>query len=205
MKRSLTLVAGLLSCWAAGAAAAEAPQPQNSGALSPLEIPPPESSQPAASRPKNSQPEGSVSMAALLGYGLAGPDWPDDTNHFGVGYGVAAGYVFPSHVYLGGTVLGYRGVTGDTSQYDTYTLDFDFGAEFGFGPFSLRPTLGLGVLLAIFESEEGGNSALDVEVVPSVLAQYSLGILRVGAEARYVLVATFPGSLFLLGSAGVEF
>jgi hypothetical protein len=144
-------------------------------------------------------------MAALLGYGFAGPGWPDDTNHFGVGYGVAAGYVFPSNVYLGGTALGYRGVSGDTSQYDTFTLDLEFGAEFGAGPFSLRPTLGLGVLLAIFSNEEGGNSALRPQVVPALLAQYSLGIVRVGAEARYVLVASYPGSLSLLGSVGVEF
>jgi hypothetical protein len=202
MKRSLTLLAGLLPCWAATAKAAEAPQqPPNAAAASQSEA-----SQPAGSQPEASQPEGSVSIAALLGYGFAGPGWPDDTNHFGVGYGVAAGYVFPSNVYLGGTVIGYRGVTGDTSQYDTFTLDLEFGAEFGAGPFSLRPTLGLGVLLAVTSSESGDDDgALRPQVVPALLAQYSLGSVRVGAEARYVVLASYPGSLSLLGSVGVAF
>jgi len=144
-------------------------------------------------------------LAALVGYGFAGPGWPDDTNHFGVGYGVAAGYVFPSNVYLGGTLVRYLGVSGDTSQYDAYTLDFDVGAEFDVGPVSLRPSLGLGALLAVFSNSEGGNSALRPQLTPALLAQVPIGVVRVGAEARCALVTEYPGSLFLLGSAGVEF
>ena len=146
-------------------------------------------------------------MAALLGYGFAGHGFTQDSNQFSVGYGLGAGYVFPSNVYLGGTLLRYLGPPEgeDESEYDTFTLDLEVGYEIGKGPFSVRPSLGLGALLSIITSEDSAGSGIRPQLVPAVLAQYSLGIVRIGAEARYTLVMSYPDALALLGSAGVAF
>ena len=185
MKRMLTLVAYLLPGWALSAAHAAPPVGESAGAVS--------------------EPEGSISIAALLGYGFGGDLGRGDDNVFGVGYGLAAGYVFPSNVYLGSTLLRYKGPANEEYQIDTFTLDVELGYEFGAGSFALRPSLGLGALAVIFQGESGGNSALRPQLVPSLLAQYSLGIVRVGAEARYALVMSYPDVLSLLGSVGVAF
>jgi hypothetical protein len=189
MKRMLTLVAHLLPCCAAGAAQAES-------------LP---DAGPAAAAAPEPEPEGSIAMAALLGYGFGGGDATGDANLFGVGYGARAGYVYPSNVYLGGTLLRYLGPADDVYDYDTFTLDLELGYEIGSGPFKVRPSFGLGALLAIIDSQYGGNSALRPQVVPSLLAQYSIGIVRVGAEARWAIVTSYPHALSLLGSVGVAF
>jgi len=144
-------------------------------------------------------------MAALLGYGFGGDLGSGDDNVFGTSYGLAAGYVFPSNVYLGGTRLRYLGPADVVEDYDTFTLDLELGYEIGEGPFRVRPSFGLGVLMAIIDTEDGGNSALRPQVVPAVLAQYSLGIFRIGAEARYAIVTSYPHVVSLLGSVGVAF
>jgi hypothetical protein len=84
-------------------------------------------------------------------------------------------------------------------------LDLEVGYEIGEGPFRVRPSFGLGVLMALYDGEDGGNSALRPQVVPSVLAQYSLGVVRFGAEARWALVTSYPHVVSLLGSVGVAF
>jgi len=193
MKRILTLVAYLLPWCATNSAWAE---------------PPPDAGPPAVAEPDpepDPEPEGSVAMAALLGYGFGGDLGSGDDNVFGTSYGLSAGYVFPSNVYLGGTLLRYLGPTEEEEEYLTFTLDLEVGYEIGKGPFKVRPSFGLGVLMVIFDGPDGGNSALRPQVVPAVLAQYSLGIVRIGAEARYAIVSSYPHVVSLLGSAGVAF
>ena len=157
------------------------------------------------------EPEGIVSISALLGYGLVLDAGSTPVENYGVGAGVRAGYTFAATpLYLGGTGLRYR-PESDTEDVQLYTLDFELGYEVSAGPVVLRPYLGLGASLAVFDlterSEPGARagSGISVQVVPGFLASYALGPLRVGAEARYARVSTWKDALSLIGSAGVAF
>jgi hypothetical protein len=155
--------------------------------------------------------EGVVSISALLGYGFALDTGSRVVDDYGVGAGVRAGYTFAATpLYLGGTGLGYR-PEDDTEDVQLYSLDFELGYEVSAGPVVLRPYLGLGAYLVIFDlterSEPGARagSGISLQLVPGFLASYSLGPLRVGAEARYSRVSVGKDALVLLGSAGVAF
>jgi hypothetical protein len=157
------------------------------------------------------EPEGIVSISALLGYGFVLDSGSPVAENYGVGAGVRAGYTFAATpLYLGGTGLRYRAEIG-TEDVQLYSLDFELGYEISAGPVLLRPYLGLGAALVVFDlterSEAGARagSGISLQVVPGFLASYSVGPLRLGAEARYVRVSTWKDALSILGSAGVAF
>ncbi|HEU4582585.1 MAG TPA: hypothetical protein VFS67_30220 [Polyangiaceae bacterium] len=164
-----------------------------------------------AAPPAPPEPEGTVSISALLGYGLVVGGGRGIAENYGFGAGVRAGYTRAATPwYLGGTLLGYR-PESETEDVQLYALDFEVGYDISAGPVVVRPYLGLGASLAVFDlserSEAGARagSGISVRVVPGVLAMYPLGLLRVGAEARYARASSWRDELSLLGSAGVFF
>jgi hypothetical protein len=127
--------------------------------------------------------------------------------------GARAGYRFPaSALYLGFTVSHRQDELGadpgeEPGTEDDIIVDLDLGAEFHAGPMLLRPYLGLGALLALFDRGADSNSGIAPLVVLGALARYPLGdILDVGLDARWQTASPgTPASVSLLGSAGLSF
>jgi hypothetical protein len=91
------------------------------------------------------------SIASLIGFGA---------NQYGLNFGVRGGYTLPSHLYLGGTLLGNTSIGGDTTLAG-WGLGFTLGAEVGYdvaaGPLVLRPYAGLGYTQQTYN---GGSSGV---------------------------------------------
>ena len=191
MVRPWSLVA-LLLCLAPTASAADrAPAPsQNVGEL----------------RPR----AGSFSLAALFGYNY-GDEIGVDGDRLLFGYGVRAGYSFEtSPLYLGVTVVGYKAEVeyDDTTETGTeryIDTDIEIGAELDAGPWILRPYVGCGARLAIFEGPSGGNSAIVPHLAPGLLVRYPLGPVDLGVDARLELYTGWPTTVSALGHVGVAF
>jgi hypothetical protein len=77
------------------------------------------------------------SIAGLTGFGA---------NAYGANFGVRGGYTLPSHLYVGGTILGNTGL--GNSLLPGWGLGFTMGGEVGYdivaGPLVVRPYGGLG-------------------------------------------------------------
>jgi len=153
---------------------------------------------------------GSFSVAALFGanygdeVGLRG-------NRLMFGYGGRAGYSFETTpLYLGVTVVAYEDeieydYTSETGTEHYVNVDIDVGAEVDAGPLILRPHLGLGVMIGVYDSPEGGNSAIVPRLSPGLLTRYPMGPVDVGVDARLELNANSPTTVSALGSVGVAF
>lgn len=162
-----------------------------------------------------SDPAGLVRVSALGGFGYGNGVRLGDDDYLGVGYGVRGGYTFAgTPLYLGGTLLRYLGPSGGSYDVDSGSLDFEIGYEIVAGPIVVRPYLGVGALVTAWslrngasaEGGETGNSGLAPRVVPGLLVWHPIGIVAVGAEARYEQTANGQDrALALMGSIGVRF
>ena len=150
---------------------------------------------------------GSVAVSALLGYGFGTVH--NQSDFYRASYGVRIGYTFATPVYLGFTLVRYQGPESPAQEVDAFGADVEIGYDFSAGPFTLRPHLGLGVLCPIYSSSGAadGGSAIIPRVVPGLLAIYPVGVVTLGAEARYAAAQAQAtgGALLLLGSVGVAF
>lgn len=160
-------------------------------------------------------PAGTVHLSVLAGFGYGDGVELGDNDYLGVGYGVRAGYTSGgTPLYLGGTLLRYEGPSGGSYQLDFIALDFELGYEITAGPIVFRPYLGLGALAGVSslrngasaEGGETGNSAILPHAVPGLLIWHSIGIVAIGAEARYEPITNgHDGALALMGSVGAGF
>jgi hypothetical protein len=80
---------------------------------------------------------------------------------------------------------------------DAVTGDFELGFDVVPGAFDLRPYLGLGLLVAVFED----NSGITPHGSLGTLAQYHFGIATLGAELR--CEGAHQSALSLLASVGI--
>jgi hypothetical protein len=197
MVRRLRIVALSLALLPSAAAAEKAPQrsetperPSNSEAL----------------RPR----AGAFSVAALLGANY-GEEGGIRAGRLMFGYGGRAGYSFETTpLYLGVTVFGYgREVdyeeTSETGSEHYINVDIDIGVELTLVVLVLRPYLGLGMMVGVYESPWGGNSALSPRVVPALLVRYPLGPIDIGVDARLEAASIGPTTVSALGHVGVAF
>jgi len=151
---------------------------------------------------------GSFSIAALGGYNY-GADFGAGGSRLSFGYGGRAGYSFEAtRLYLGVTVVGHQNEVeyDDTSETGTeqyVNVGIDIGAELEAAPFIVRPYLGVGAQLGIYDGPSGGNSGIFPHLSPGVLARYPLGPLDIGVDARLELGGS--RALCALGSVGVAF
>jgi hypothetical protein len=156
------------------------------------------------------EPAGSFSVAVLAGWNY-GNEVGAGGYRAMFGYGARAGYTFPTTpLYLGVTVIQYseeieqneyEGTAPGTERQ--IRVNFDIGAELAAGPFFVRPYLGLGTLLAVYDISPNGNSAIFPQVTLGMHARYPLGPIDIGADARWELGWEKTGAL--LGSIGVRF
>ncbi len=133
----------------------------------------------------------SVDLSLRGLYGSATGD--GELNAYGPGIGVRAGVSLPLSLYLGGSYDYFFGESSEVLGVDTSVSISQFmghiGSNFGLGPISVRPTLGIGLSQATSEVEGGGVSASDSEgafvLSPGAEVLFSLGLISVSAEARY--------------------
>jgi hypothetical protein len=167
----------------------------------------------APGEPQNSEdfsgaaaPGASVSIAALGGLVFGSEAEPAGIHHVGRGYGVRVGRSSETTpLYLGGTLLWFTQESGEGTRMDTAAFDFELGYDVRAGSFTLRPFLGAGVLLGVFDGPDGGNSAIWPHLFPGLLARYSIGPVDLGVEARYEWILEGKMYLSVLGSAGTSF
>jgi hypothetical protein len=173
----------------------------------------------ATEPPSTANREQSRSSAGSLSVGvLAGWNHGDEVGAGGprtlFGYGGRLGYSFATTpLYLGFTVVNYTddirhddnpesgGVTYGTEHHVHTTIDI--GAELAAGPFILRPYLGVGARLGIWDGEGNGNSGIAPELVPGIHIRYPIAPIFIGADARWEL--GWGKSAALLGSVGASF
>jgi hypothetical protein len=165
---------------------------------------------PAANSKELRPRAGEFSIAALFGYGY-GDNVGLRGNRLAFGYGGRAGYSFEaSRLYLGVTVVAYRDElkyddTPETGTKHQIDVNIDIGAELDAGPLILRPYLGCGTILVIFEGPRESNSAIVPGLSPGVLARYPLGPLDIGLDARLELYGRQSRPISALGHVGVAF
>jgi hypothetical protein len=149
---------------------------------------------------------GSVSLAALAGTSFGDGSGYGEGRRFRGSYGARLGYSFASTpLYLGVTLVRQTTDVREDWTLDEGTFDVELGSEHAAGPILVRPYLGLGVLVGIYSSDDGGNSALRPCLTPGVLARYPLGLVDIGVELRYQMIGSYPDALSALGSAGLAF
>jgi hypothetical protein len=123
---------------------------------------------------------------------------------YGVGLGLRAGITLPASLYLGASFDYFFGESknevadtlssgGKLSTATTQVLG-NVGYDLGFGPLTLRPSLGLGV--SDSSAKIAGTSSSDAHFVASPGAELivGLGLLTASAEARYNKVFSSAGS-----------
>jgi hypothetical protein len=166
----------------------------------------------APSAERDPEDSGRFSLAVLAGFN-SGNEKDDGDAAPLFEMGARAGYRFAaSALYLGFTVSHRQDELDvdpgeEPGTEDDILVDLDLGAEFDAGPILLRPYLGLGALLALFDHGSESNSGIAPLVVLGALARYPLGdIVEVGLDARWQTASPgTPASVSLLGSAGLSF
>ncbi len=142
----------------------------------------------------SSADEGHVSLAALIGYGIgfsSAVNIDSGPKPYGFMFGARGGYLFPCHIYAGGTFLYNLGTStdvrfqgGQTGSISTkmFTITAEGGYEFVWvDRFRLRPYLGLGIARASIgasfsngqEIPQLSDSAVYFAVQPGVVFEYS--------------------------------
>lgn len=147
----------------------------------------------------------SADLRGLYGSALGGEEVVD---YYGPGIGLRAGVSLPLGWYVGASADHYFGVKADEVTAGTPVPEFTasqtqflghLGFDWGIGPLSLRPTLGAGYAMSDIELESASagftspGSEGDFMLSPGAEFVVSLGLLTVGAEARYNYV--FRGSV----------
>jgi hypothetical protein len=112
-----------------------------------------------------------------------------DPSPYGAGIGLRAGVTLPASLYLGGSFDYFFGESIDTPlgdvSFSVLQLMAHAGYDLGLGPLTVRPGLGLGLASLSGDTPVGDNSESDFVASPGVEAIIGLGLLSVGAEARY--------------------
>jgi len=166
----------------------------------------------AQSTERKSADSGRFSLAVLAGIN-AGNERNSGNARPLFEMGARAGYRFAaSPLYLGFTVSHRQDELDvdpgeEPGTEDDIIVDLDLGAEFHAGPVLLRPYLGLGAMLAVFDHGADSNSGITPLVILGALARYPLGdIVEAGVDARWQTAsAGSPATVSLLGNAGLSF
>lgn len=113
-----------------------------------------------------------------------------DPSPYGAGIGLRAGVTLPASLYLGGSLDYFFGESVDTPLGEVSVSLLQLMAhgayDLGLGPLTVRPGLGLGLASTSGDFPGGASeSESDFVVSPGVEASIGLGLLSVGAEARY--------------------
>lgn len=146
--------------------------------------------------------------------GLYGsPIGDQEVSPYGIGVGLRGGVTVPSSLYLGASLDYFFGESGDLAGIETSTSLLQImghvGYDLGLGPLSVRPGLGLGLatLSAEVSSPIGDVSDSESEFVasPGIEASIGLGLLSVGAEARYNKIFADGDSDAIVLGVGVGF
>jgi Outer membrane protein beta-barrel domain len=127
----------------------------------------------------------SASLRGLYGSVSGEPD----LNPYTAGLGVRAGLTLPSSFYLGASVDYFFGESESVAGFDTSASVFQLlgnvGYDFGLGPLTLRPLVGLGYAQRNVDIGDQDASEGDFALSPGVEAIFGFGLLSVGGELRY--------------------
>lgn len=156
----------------------------------------------------------SIYAGLVGGVGISTGD--SEITPYGVALGGRAGLTIPTtDIYVGAFGLYHLGeeinlVIGDIS-HSLLMVGGEGGYEFSFGPFVLRPSLGVGMSSLFVTGASAAAQEIRVEaegaealyLSPGVNAMIALGIL-LGAEVRYNFVFTdrIPDGVSILGTLG---
>jgi hypothetical protein len=123
---------------------------------------------------------------------------------YGVGFGLRAGVTLPASLYLGASFDYFFGESKDEAvdilssggKLSTSTTQVlgNVGYDLGFGPLTLRPSLGLGVSDSSLKLAGTSNSDARFVASPGAELIVGLGLLTASAEARYNKVFSDAGS-----------
>lgn len=130
--------------------------------------------------------------------GLYGVSLGDtELNPYAIGLGVTAGVTLPASLYLGGAFDYFFGESETIQQVDLKSsilqLQARIGYDLGFGPFTLRPNLGLGLATAASELDRARVTDNYFVLAPGAEFLLGLGLLTASAEARYNKVFSDEG------------
>jgi hypothetical protein len=135
-------------------------------------------------------------------YGSALDDPP--LNPYGPGLGLRAGVTLPASLYLGASLDFFFGESDTIAGVDTSSSLFqvlaNVGYDAGFGPLTLRPSLGLGLADTTVEvvAERSESSFV---LSPGAELIIGLGLMSVSGEVRYnkVFEGDADGLIFGVG------
>jgi hypothetical protein len=123
---------------------------------------------------------------------------------YGVGFGLRAGVTLPLSLYLGASFDYFFGqskddavqmlASGEKLSTSTTQVLGNVGYDLGFGPLTLRPSLGLGLSDSSLKSAGRSNSDARFVASPGAELIVGLGLLTASAEARYNKVFSDAGS-----------
>jgi hypothetical protein len=127
----------------------------------------------------------SASLRGLYGTAFGEPD----ANPYGPGLGVRAGVTLPASLYLGASLDYFFGDSAEIAGVDIsqslLQVMANVGYDAGFGPLTLRPSLGLGLAQSNVEIGPVDESESDFLLSPGAEAIVGLGLLSVSGELRY--------------------
>jgi hypothetical protein len=136
--------------------------------------------------------------------GLYGVPTADlELNPYGLGVGLRGGVTLPASLYLGASFDYFFGesatILGIETSASRLQLMAHLGYDLGLGPFTLRPSLGLG--MSDISVEVAGLEESESDFVASPGAEFliGLGLLSVSAEARYNKVFADDQDAMVLG------
>jgi hypothetical protein len=134
-------------------------------------------------------------------YGVPTADLP--LNPYGLGVGLRGGVTLPASLYLGASFDYFFGesetIAGIETSVSLLQLMAHLGYDLGVGPFTLRPSLGLGLAEVSGEALGFENSESDFVASPGAEFLIGLGLLSVSAEARYNKVFADDADGLVLG------
>lgn len=142
----------------------------------------------------------SGSLRGLYGSALGDPA----VNAYGPGLGLRAGLTLPTSLYLGASFDYFFGESDSAIDTSASLLQImgNVGYDAGFGPLTLRPSLGLGIAQSSVEVASVDTSEGDFLLSPGAELFIGLGLLSVSGEVRYNKVfadGDFDGVYFGLG------
>ncbi len=127
----------------------------------------------------------SASLRALYGAPLGDPE----PNAYGAGVGLRAGITLPASLYLGASLDYFVGdsetVRGSETSASLLQVLGNVGIDFGLGPLTIRPNLGLGLAQANVEVDEASTSEGNFVLSPGAEVLFGLGLLSISGELRY--------------------
>jgi hypothetical protein len=143
--------------------------------------------------------------------GLYGSDLDDaNPSPYGPGLGLRAGLTLPASLYLGASLDYFFGESATIGGLDASASLFQVlghvGYDAGFGPLTLRPSLGFGYAQNTVDLEGLGDaSASDFVLSPGAELFIGLGLLSVSGEIRYNTVFSDSGVDALILGVGLGF